>query len=515
MPSNNHSANSYSSNSYPSYTYFEELGTLKEFYSKHLFRQILPFWLKNGIDRENGGFFTCFNNRGDRLISRNKYVWSQGRFLWLLSHLLLQYQQYKKYFDADTWKTIKQDAARGAEFLCKHAILSDGTCVWLLDEKGTPIIPEEQPGGKYQYETEDARDTAPDAARENAAADDRASDRASDTAGESTENATGGGFSKYHLGIEADHFLLYGLAEYSMAVSDRSFFDLATVLLENIEERTESDKFKSAPYGVPAGYKSHSIYMLLLESLRQMIRAARHFNDKIESRLILAARKAAKHSLEGFLMEKENLLLEMVPLQGKPRLDTLIGSYINPGHSLEHAWFLMELSELLEDGNAGDTKAALEFKRRGIEITRRISDMSWDTPYGGIPQFLHFSGSAPKGEVEKNQMRHSIVKKISEHWDKKLWWVHSEALYALLSAYLLSGEENLFMQLIRLHAYTFKVFPNGKGSVGEWIQIRNREGEPVDEFVALPVKDPFHIARALMLAIEKLENCERRGRNLQ
>ncbi|MBA7699205.1 hypothetical protein ES703_107895 [subsurface metagenome] len=41
--------------------------------------------------------------------------------------------------------------------------------------------------------------------------------------------------------------------------------------------------------------------------------------------------------------------------------------------------------------------------------------------------------------------------------------------------------------------------------MGEWIQIRNREGKPEDKVVALPVKDPYHITRAFMHLIKALE----------
>lgn len=40
-------------------------------------------------------------------------------------------------------------------------------------------------------------------------------------------------------------------------------------------------------------------------------------------------------------------------------------------------------------------------------------------------------------------------------------------------------------------------FPDPDGQ--EWIQIRSRDGSPLDEVVALPVKDPMHIARSLLL----------------
>ena len=45
-------------------------------------------------------------------------------------------------------------------------------------------------------------------------------------------------------------------------------------------------------------------------------------------------------------------------------------------------------------------------------------------------------------------------------------------------------------------------FPAGTGR--EWVQIRDRAGGPLNQTVALPVKDPFHVARALLLSVELL-----------
>jgi N-acylglucosamine 2-epimerase len=39
-------------------------------------------------------------------------------------------------------------------------------------------------------------------------------------------------------------------------------------------------------------------------------------------------------------------------------------------------------------------------------------------------------------------------------------------------------------------------FPDPSGK--EWIQIRDREGTPIRRVVALPVKDPYHIARCFL-----------------
>ena len=50
--------------------------------------------------------------------------------------------------------------------------------------------------------------------------------------------------------------------------------------------------------------------------------------------------------------------------------------------------------------------------------------------------------------------------------------------------------------------------PHPDPAVGEWIQIRDRQGAPLEAVVFLPVKDPFHIARCLMLILQLLEKME-------
>ena len=55
----------------------------------------------------------------------------------------------------------------------------------------------------------------------------------------------------------------------------------------------------------------------------------------------------------------------------------------------------------------------------------------------------------------------------------------------------------------RVHEYTFSHFPDREH--GEWTQRLSREGKPIAEVVALPVKDPFHLPRALMMCIDVLQ----------
>lgn len=54
----------------------EYLGYWEETYKNDLLNDVMPFWLKYGIDKENGGYFTCLNRDGS-LMDSNKSVWFQ------------------------------------------------------------------------------------------------------------------------------------------------------------------------------------------------------------------------------------------------------------------------------------------------------------------------------------------------------------------------------------------------------------------------------------------------------
>ena len=66
---------------------FQPLFTACGFYQNELQQNILPFWLTRCEDKEFGGYLNCFTNDGSRLVSHDKYTWSQGRFVWCFSRL--------------------------------------------------------------------------------------------------------------------------------------------------------------------------------------------------------------------------------------------------------------------------------------------------------------------------------------------------------------------------------------------------------------------------------------------
>ena len=55
-----------------------------ERYRTDLTENIMPFWLKHGLDHVNGGIYTCVDRDGS-LIDTTKSVWFQGRFAFVAS----------------------------------------------------------------------------------------------------------------------------------------------------------------------------------------------------------------------------------------------------------------------------------------------------------------------------------------------------------------------------------------------------------------------------------------------
>lgn len=431
------------------------LKELRDFYVDHLFGTLISFWLRYGIDEENGAFFTCFNNDGDTLRSKNKYIWSQGRFLWMLSRLLYA---FKDYTDEGTMAKIREAAERGARFLKDHALLANGNCAWVLDEKGDPILTN----------------------RDGTARKPEPGDR-------------------YDLGISADEFLIYGMGEFARAVDSEQYFDFTMKLFDSVSERLSTGNFRSFPHDRPVGYKAHGKSMIMLETAQELSDIAGHFGHASAERLQQIARESMQETLKVFVKREDGVLLEYVKEDNRTAYDEMLGSYFNPGHSLEDAWFMMHFASRIQD------RQALE---SATEIVRWMTSKGWDDEHGGLPQFLHKDGGQPRGTVaEPNREEHMLIE-LQENWSNKLWWVHSEALYSLILAHEHSGDDWFLDTYWKFHEYVFSTFPNPNSEIGEWIQIRDRQGKPEEKIVALPVKDPYHITRAFMHLIKSLERMD-------
>lgn len=107
-------------------------------YKTELFDNVLPFWLNHSIDKQWGGYFTCLNRDGS-VYDTDKFIWLQGRQVWMFSKLYNELEKRKEWLDC---------ALHGAEFLQKYG--HDGSYNWYfsLTQEGKPLV---QPYNIFSY----------------------------------------------------------------------------------------------------------------------------------------------------------------------------------------------------------------------------------------------------------------------------------------------------------------------------------------------------------------------------
>lgn len=84
--------------------------------------QTVDFWLKYSLDTQYGGFFTCLGRDGT-VYDELKYVWLQGRQVWMYCRL---YRTMERFHRED----ILQAAKAGGEFLTKFARVQGSGGEW-------------------------------------------------------------------------------------------------------------------------------------------------------------------------------------------------------------------------------------------------------------------------------------------------------------------------------------------------------------------------------------------------
>ncbi len=99
---------------------------LANFYRRHLVEDVMAFWEPRTLDHQCGGYLTCFDRQGN-LTDTDKYIWFQGRQLWMFSALHHQLEP------RPTWLEL---ARVGRDFLVKHAYAGDGRWNYQLDRAG-------------------------------------------------------------------------------------------------------------------------------------------------------------------------------------------------------------------------------------------------------------------------------------------------------------------------------------------------------------------------------------------
>ncbi len=272
--------------------------------------------------------------------------------------------------------------------------------------------------------------------------------------------------------IFSDCFATMAFGQLYKATGTEEYGDIAKKTFDLILERQDNPKgrfTKNVPGTRPL--KGFSLPMILCNlSLEIEHLLPKELVDE-------TIRKVVHEVMEVFYQQDTGLILENVHPDGSFS-DSFEGRLLNPGHAIEAMWFIMDLSERLNQP---------ELAQKATDIMLRTLEYGWDQQHGGIFYFMDIKGYPPQ-QLE---------------WDQKLWWVHMETLISLIKGYRLTGNAACLNWFEKVHEYTWKRFPDP--GYGEWYGYLNRQGE-----VLLPLKGGkwkgcFHVPRGLVQIWKTLE----------
>jgi len=102
---------------------------LRNFYRDTLRKDVIPFWLRHGMDHEYGGISTSLDRDGS-VLDTDKSVWFQGRAGWMFATLHNSGESRPEYADA---------ASSCITFLDDHCYAADGKLYFSVTREGCPL----------------------------------------------------------------------------------------------------------------------------------------------------------------------------------------------------------------------------------------------------------------------------------------------------------------------------------------------------------------------------------------
>ena len=99
-------------------------------YKDELLGRTIPFWLEHSQDLLYGGYFTCLDREG-KVYDTDKFMWLQGRQVWMFAKLYNTVEQRKEWLDC---------AVQGAEFMLRNGHNGKFNWYFALDRYGHPLV---------------------------------------------------------------------------------------------------------------------------------------------------------------------------------------------------------------------------------------------------------------------------------------------------------------------------------------------------------------------------------------
>lgn len=368
-------------------------------YKNDLLTDILPFWVKYGADKKNGGCFTCLDRDGS-LMDTTKSVWFQGRFAFVLASACNRIEKN------DEWLQLCKSAI---DFIEKYCFDSDGRMFFEVTAEGVPVR-------KRRY-------------------------------------------------VFSETFAAIAMAQYAIASGDQQYADRAVDLFKQALHYLNTPGLLEPKFREGFVAKGHSPCMILIDTAARIREA---IDDPVLTRCI---DDSIRELRKDFIKPEFKAILETVGPNGE-FIDSLAGRSINPGHSIETAWFILE--------EAKYRNWDPELKTLGLTLLNWAWEWGWDTRYGGISYFKDCKNRPPQ-----------------DYWhDMKFWWPQCEAIIATLYAY----EATRDIKYLRMHQlineYAYSHFPDKE--YGEWFGYLHFDGSLSQPAKGNLFKGPFHVPRMML-----------------
>ncbi len=244
--------------------------------------------------------------------------------------------------------------------------------------------------------------------------------------------------------IQTDAFAINALVEYARLTGKQESVDAARRTYAAVMRKLpHPGSYGTAPFPIPEGTKAHKVSMQFSLSFADL---GKYLADP---KILSAGLDLTDDVLYRYYRPERGAIVEYLSLNNRI-LPPPVGTYMDPGHGVETAWFQIEnlrgRPEMEEDDR----------RERILEIVRCSFERGWDEEYGGLFLGVDIDGGKP----------------YLDNADSKIWYPHCEALCGALMAYELSREPWCLEWYCKIHNWSFSHFPDRVH--GEWTQRLDR-----------------------------------------
>lgn len=353
-------------------------------------------------------------------LERNGDVFDTDKFVWLQGREVWMFATL--YNKVEKRQEWLDCAIQGAEFLKKHG--HDGNLNWYfaLDREGNPLV---EPYNIFSYT-----------------------------------------------------FAVIAFGQLSIATGNQEYADIAKRTFDIVLSKVDNPKGKwnkAAPGA--RSLKSFALPMILCN-------VALEIEPLLDADFMEKTINTCIHEvMDVFYRPELGLIVEHLSTEGE-LVNCFDGRLLNPGHTIEAMWFIMDLGKRL---------GRQDLIEKAVQIALNEAEYGWDKKHGGIFYFMDRLGR-PCQQLE---------------WDQKLWWVHIETLITMLKGYQLTGNAKCLEWFERIHNYVWTHFTDKE--YPEWFGYLNRQGEVLLSLKGGKWKGCFHVPRGLFQCWQILEDLAARS----